>query len=130
MTTEREVSSASLRMTISRGQREVSALAPVVIAQACANLTPTASSYPPKHLSSALISRLPPASARLLVGLLSLFSSICAHSKTNGMPPRKLASLFSPFLFGLADDQTFDATYTEWQRITDATEHIILAYVS
>lgn len=45
------------------------------------------------------------------------------------MPPRKLASLFSPYIFGLADDETFDATYLEWQRATDATEHILLAFV-
>lgn len=61
--------------------------------------------------------------------LLSLFSSIAAHSAKNGMPPRRLASLFSPYIFGLADDQTFDVTYREWQKATDATEHIILAYV-
>ena len=45
------------------------------------------------------------------------------------MPPRRLASLFSPYIFGLADDQTFDATYEEWQKATDATEHLILAYI-
>ena len=45
------------------------------------------------------------------------------------MPPRKLASLFSPYLFGLSDDETFDATYQEWQRATDATEHLLLAFI-
>lgn len=45
------------------------------------------------------------------------------------MPPRKLASLFSPYVFGLADDETFDATYQEWQRATDATEHLLLAFI-
>ena len=45
------------------------------------------------------------------------------------MPPRKLASLFGPLLFGLADDQPFDQTYQEWQRTTDATEHLLLAFV-
>ncbi|KAM0793218.1 hypothetical protein ACM66B_000685 [Microbotryomycetes sp. NB124-2] len=86
-------------------------------------------SFPPKHLSATLLARLPPANARLLRSLLALFSSICAHSKANGMPPRKLASLFSPFLFALSDDATFDATYAEWQRATSATEHIILAFI-
>ncbi|KAK4054880.1 hypothetical protein OIV83_000804 [Microbotryomycetes sp. JL201] len=86
-------------------------------------------SFPPKHLSTALLSRLPPSNARLLKSLLALFSSICAHSKANGMPPRKLASVFSPFVFALSDDATFDATYVEWQRATNATEHIILAYI-
>ncbi|KAK4058059.1 hypothetical protein OIO90_000798 [Microbotryomycetes sp. JL221] len=86
-------------------------------------------SYPPKHLSQALLSRLDSPNNRLLSTLLSLFSSICAHSKANGMPPRKLAALFSPFVFGLSDDATFDATYAEWQRGTSALEHIILAHI-
>jgi len=45
------------------------------------------------------------------------------------MPPRKLASLFSPYVFGLADDRSFDETYREWQRATDALEHILLAFI-
>ncbi|GAA6062080.1 hypothetical protein JCM10212_006503 [Sporobolomyces blumeae] len=85
--------------------------------------------YNPKSCTMHLVARLPFSSGRLLISLLSLFSSIAAHSATNGMPPRKLAALFSPYVFGLPDDQTFDATYDEWQRATDATEHILLAYI-
>ncbi|SCV68870.1 BQ2448_991 [Microbotryum intermedium] len=85
--------------------------------------------FPPRHCSTHLIARLATSSAKLLTEILSLFSSISAHSKANGMPPRKLASLFSPYIFGLADDETFDATYEQWQRLTDATEHILLSYI-
>ncbi|GAA5846946.1 hypothetical protein JCM3766R1_004024 [Sporobolomyces carnicolor] len=85
--------------------------------------------YQPKSCTMHLIARMSTSNARLLASLLSLFSSIAAHSAHNGMPPRRLASLFSPYIFGLADDHTFDDTYDEWQRATDATEHLILAYI-
>ncbi|GAA5916942.1 hypothetical protein JCM8208_001652 [Rhodotorula glutinis] len=88
-----------------------------------------ASNYTPTSCSLYLMSSLPPSNARLLTDLLSLFSSIAAHSAANGMPPRKLASLFSPYVFGLADDRSFDETYREWQRATDALEHILLAFI-
>ncbi|GAA5962875.1 hypothetical protein JCM21900_005642 [Sporobolomyces salmonicolor] len=88
-----------------------------------------ATGYRPKSCTIHLIARLPMSNGRLLATLLSLFSSVSAHSGANGMPPRKLAALFSPYVFGLADDQTFDATYEEWQRATDATEHILLSYI-
>ncbi|GAA5896383.1 uncharacterized protein JCM6883_006886 [Sporobolomyces salmoneus] len=85
--------------------------------------------YESKSCTIHLIARMSMSNGRLLASLLSLFSSIAAHSAQNGMPPRRLASLFSPYIFGLADDQTFDVTYEEWQRATDATEHLILAYI-
>ncbi|GAA5875877.1 hypothetical protein JCM16303_004031 [Sporobolomyces ruberrimus] len=85
--------------------------------------------FQPKSCTMHLIARMSTSNGRLLSSLLSLFSSIAAHSAKNGMPPRRLASLFSPYIFGLADDQTFDVTYREWQKATDATEHIILAYI-
>ncbi|KAI5481457.1 hypothetical protein MNV49_004213 [Pseudohyphozyma bogoriensis] len=88
-----------------------------------------AASYPPQYCSSSLISRLPKANAHLLSTILSLFSNIAAYSSSNGMTPRKLASLFAPYFFGLSDDKPFDETYTEWQKATDATEHILLAFV-
>ncbi|GAA5922025.1 uncharacterized protein JCM15063_003162 [Sporobolomyces koalae] len=85
--------------------------------------------YMPQSCSIHLIARLSTHDGRLLSSLLSLFSSIAAHSARNGMPPRRLAGLFSPYVFGLADDQAFDVTYEDWQRATDATEHIILSYI-
>ncbi|GAA5950992.1 hypothetical protein JCM3765_004649 [Sporobolomyces pararoseus] len=85
--------------------------------------------YHSKSCTMHLIARMSTSNGRLLASLLSLFSSIAAHSAKNGMPPRRLASLFSPYIFGLADDQTFDTTYEEWQKATDATEHLILAYI-
>lgn len=89
----------------------------------------TAESYPARYCTSHLITRLPNHNSNLLGTLLELFSSVAAYSASNGMTPRKLASLFSPYVFGLADDQPFDATYQEWQRGTDALEHILLAFV-
>ncbi|GAA5992010.1 hypothetical protein JCM10908_000695 [Rhodotorula pacifica] len=86
-------------------------------------------SYAPTACSAFLINRLPPASGRLLSILLALFSSVAAHSAKNGLPPRKLAALFSPYIFGLSDDRSFDETYQEWQRSTDALEHILLSYL-
>lgn len=88
------------------------------------------SSYASQCVVTHLLDQLPASNSRLLVTLLDLFSSIAAHSKTNGMPPRRLAGLFAPYLFGLPDDETFDATYEAWQRAASATEHILLAYVS
>ncbi|GJN91519.1 hypothetical protein Rhopal_004542-T1 [Rhodotorula paludigena] len=85
--------------------------------------------FPPKSCTVHLISRLSASNGRLLTSLLTLFSTIAAHSATNGMPPRKLAALFSPYVFGLADDRGFDETYEEWQRATDAFEHILLSFV-
>jgi hypothetical protein len=35
----------------------------------------------------------------------------------------------SPYVFGLSDDRSFDETYQEWQRSTDALEHILLSYL-
>ncbi|KAL8286258.1 hypothetical protein RQP46_004746 [Phenoliferia psychrophenolica] len=88
-----------------------------------------ATAYPARHCSTALIGRLPNVNAKLLSSLLSLFSSICAYSSKNGLTPRKLAGLFSPYVFGLSDDKSFDETYVEWQRATDAFEHILLAFI-
>lgn len=90
----------------------------------------SADSYPANYCTTHLITRLPTHNSTLLSTLLSLFSSVAAYSAVNGMTPRKIASLFSPYIFGLADDQPFEETYREWQRSTDATEHIILSYVS
>ncbi|KAM0755737.1 hypothetical protein T439DRAFT_341384 [Meredithblackwellia eburnea MCA 4105] len=88
-----------------------------------------ATSYPARYCSENLIGRLPNTSASLLSNLLTLFSSISAYSSKNGLTPRKLAGLFSAYVFGISDDKPFDETYIEWQRATDAFEHIILAFI-
>ncbi|BGP44695.1 hypothetical protein JCM10450v2_000509 [Rhodotorula kratochvilovae] len=82
-----------------------------------------ASNYVPKACSLHLISRLSASNGRLL------FVHIRPSDAANGMPPRKLASLFSPYVFGLADDRSFDETYQEWQRASDALEHILLSFI-
>lgn len=89
-----------------------------------------AASYPPTSCTTHLLSRLPTESENLLSSLLSLFSSVSAYSSTNGMTPRKISSLFSPYVFGMDDDKSFDETYAQWQRATDAMEHMLLAFVS
>ncbi|GAA5898684.1 hypothetical protein JCM6882_000896 [Rhodosporidiobolus microsporus] len=92
-------------------------------------LAERATGFQPKSCTVHLITRLAAANGRLLTTILSFFSSVAAHSASNGMPPRKLAALFSPYIFGLPDDRTFDETYQEWQRATDAVEHILLSYL-
>ncbi|GAA5857139.1 hypothetical protein JCM8547_007981 [Rhodosporidiobolus lusitaniae] len=88
-----------------------------------------ATGFQPRSCSVHLISRLPVASGGLLSTLLSFFSSVTAWSATNGMLPRRLAALFSPYIFGLPDDRSFDETYLEWQKATDAVEHILLSFI-
>ncbi|BGP67094.1 hypothetical protein RTG_00488 [Rhodotorula toruloides ATCC 204091] len=88
-----------------------------------------ATGYQPRSCTLHLVSRLSASNGRLLSSLLSLFSSISAHSAKNGMSPRKLAALFSPYVFGLRDDGSFDETYEEWQRGTTALEHILLSFI-
>lgn len=85
--------------------------------------------FSPTSIKVHLLDKIPAANARLLTTVLELFANIAAHSKANGMPPRRLAGTLGAYIFGLPDDETFDATYIEWQRATNATEHLLLAYV-
>lgn len=52
-----------------------------------------------------------------------------SRSTKNGCTLRKLATLFSSYIFGLPDDGTFEHTYTAFNRFSHATEHLLLAYV-
>lgn len=45
------------------------------------------------------------------------------------MPIRKLATIFSSYIFGLPDDAPFDTTYASFLRYSHATEHLLLAFV-
>lgn len=52
-----------------------------------------------------------------------------ALSTKNGCTTRKLACLFSSYIFGLPDDSNFEHTYTAFNRFSHATEHLLLAYI-
>lgn len=45
------------------------------------------------------------------------------------MTPSKLARHFGPLLFGLPEDETFARTYETYLRVSNATEHLLLAYI-
>lgn len=45
------------------------------------------------------------------------------------MTPSKLARLFGALLFGLPEDETFSRTYEAYVRASNATEHLLLAYI-
>ncbi|GAA93967.1 uncharacterized protein L969DRAFT_98315 [Mixia osmundae IAM 14324] len=80
-------------------------------------------------LASVLLQALPAPSAELIRTLLELFASVIAYTTRNGATPRKLAALFSAYLFSLPDTENFEVTYSTWARISCATEHIILAFI-
>ena len=83
------------------------------------------SSYPADY-ANVLLRGLPRNQSAILETLLDLFSSVSARSATNGMTPRFISGLFSPYIFGLSEDKNFDETYSEWLWFTDALEHVLL----
>ncbi|KAH8920615.1 hypothetical protein BT69DRAFT_396164 [Atractiella rhizophila] len=85
--------------------------------------------YPPRYFTTHLLYHLSTQTSNLLQCLMELLSSTAAYSHQNGMTPKKLASLFSAYIFGLPDDETFDTTYSVWLKYTHATEHMLLAYI-
>ena len=60
---------------------------------------------------------------------LTEYRSCCSHRTKNGCTTRKLSTLFSPYIFGLPDDGTFEHCYTAFNRFSHATEHLLLAYI-
>ena len=54
---------------------------------------------------------------------------MAAYTVQNGSTPRKLAALFSSFIFGLPDDLGFEETYALFLCYTHATEHLLLAFI-
>ncbi|TKY87690.1 hypothetical protein EX895_003271 [Sporisorium graminicola] len=75
------------------------------------------------------VSRLGPENAKLLSSLFSLLSSTASYSLKNGMMPAKLCKHFGPLLFGLPEDETFARTYDAYVRASNATEHLLLAFI-
>ncbi|KAN0059985.1 hypothetical protein ACQY0O_007958 [Thecaphora frezii] len=86
------------------------------------------SRYSPESFNS-FSQQLQPVSAQLLSSLFSLLSSTASYSLKNGMVPAKLAKHFGPLLFGLPEDETFARTYDAYVRASNATEHLLLAYI-
>lgn len=76
-----------------------------------------------------LTEKVSPQVGNLLTQLLSLLSSAGAYALENGMTIARLARTFGPLIFGLPEDDTFARTYAVYVRATNATEHLLLAYV-
>ncbi len=84
--------------------------------------------YPPASYTSFSL-LLGPSERTLLLTILHLLSSTAAYSHKNGMTPSRLAKLFGPLLFGLPEDDTFQRTYDAHVRASNATEHLLLAFI-
>jgi hypothetical protein len=78
---------------------------------------------------STFLEGLASSSAALLVALLSLLSSTTAYSLQNGMTASRLSRLFGVLIFGAPEDETFDKTYDAYLKASNATEHLLLAYI-
>ncbi|KAK9899637.1 hypothetical protein P389DRAFT_207285 [Cystobasidium minutum MCA 4210] len=85
--------------------------------------------FTPRYITTHMIYLLPTQNAALLTTLFSLMTSALAYTTKNGCTVRKLATLFSSYIFGLPDDGTFEHTYTAFNRFSHATEHLLLAYI-
>lgn len=85
--------------------------------------------YPPAVFSS-FFDSLDPVLQSLLITLLTLLSRLSAHSASSGHTPPTLSPLFGPLLFGLgASSLSFHHAYHRYLRATNATEHLILAFI-
>lgn len=78
---------------------------------------------------SAFLDGLTSSTAALLVALFSLLSSTTSYSLRNGMTPSRLARMFGVLVFGLPEDETFEKTYDAYVKVSNATEHLLLAYI-
>lgn len=85
-------------------------------------------SYPIASFS-AFLDGLTSSTAALLVALFSLLSSTTSYSLRNGMTPSRLARMFGVLIFGLPEDETFEKTYDAYVKVSNATEHLLLAYI-
>ena len=83
----------------------------------------------PSNAFTRFLRQLDPDDIALLTTLFSLLSSATSYSLKNGMTPSRLARLFGPLLFGLPEDETFQRTYDAYVRASNATEHLLLAYI-
>jgi len=85
--------------------------------------------YPPAFFAN-FLDPLDPILQSLLITLLTLLSRLIAHSASSGHTPPTLSPLFGPLLFGLgASSLSFHHAYHRYLRATNATEHLILAFI-
>lgn len=87
------------------------------------------SGYEIRFIKTHLLSRLPSTTANLIQSLFDLLSSTAAYSSANGSSPKKLSAIFSSYIFGLPADEPFERTYAAFARFSNATEHLLLAYI-
>lgn len=87
------------------------------------------SKYNPNFIKTHLLSQLPSATANLLYNLLDLLAATATYTSVNGSSPKKLSSIFSSYIFGLPSDEPFERTYAAFTRFTNATEHLLLAFI-
>ena len=85
--------------------------------------------YPPAFFAN-FLDALDPVLQSLLITLLTLLSRLSAHSASSGHTPPSLSPLFGPLLFGLGPSSlSFHHAYHRYLRATNATEHLILAFI-
>ena len=85
--------------------------------------------YPPDFFAS-FLDVLDPVLQSLLITLFTLLSRLSAHSASSGHTPPSLSPLFGPLLFGLGHSPlSFHHAYHRYLRATNATEHLILAFI-
>lgn len=85
--------------------------------------------YPPAFFAS-FLDTLDPVLQSLLITFLTLLSRLSAHSASSGHTPPSLSPLFGPLLFGLGPSPlSFHHAYHRYLRATNATEHLILAFI-
>ena len=85
--------------------------------------------YPTTHFQSLLGSLQQPIPS-IIINVLSLLARLTAHSSSSGHTPPTLSPLFGPLIFGLGPAALpFHHTYLQYLRVTNAMEHILLAFV-
>ncbi|MBW0485347.1 hypothetical protein O181_025062 [Austropuccinia psidii MF-1] len=96
---------------------------------ACWRESEKVSQYPPRFITTDLLSNLHPSISALLSSLLDLFATTSAYSHLNGMTVHKCAAIFGSYIFGLKADSSFEEAYKAWIKYSHGTEHLILAYI-
>lgn len=66
---------------------------------------------------------------RLLDVLMDFFALVATHSSQNRMKPSQVGRYMGVLLFGLPEDASFADTYAGYVRASNATEHILLAFM-
>ncbi|WFD18713.1 hypothetical protein MCAP1_000922 [Malassezia caprae] len=67
--------------------------------------------------------------ARLLDVLMDFFALVATHSSQNQMTPSRIGRHMGVLLFGLPEDASFADTYAWYVQASNATEHMIVAFM-